>query len=51
MKRELEELQALYGVQPTPEPYDYVMKLYQSFDRKKIIFSDEYYDALGIERD
>lgn len=33
------------------EPYDYVKDLQSRFDCSGIVYSDEYCDVLGLERD
>lgn len=38
------------GLSPMAEPYDYVKDLQSHFDYSGIVYSDEYYDVLGIER-
>ncbi|MBE6038009.1 MAG: hypothetical protein E7218_02230 [Anaerofustis stercorihominis] len=38
------------GVKEINDPFSYVKELQKDFDYSKIIFSDEYYDILGIER-
>lgn len=39
------------GLSPMAEPYDYVKDLQSRFDYSGIVYSDEYYDVLGIEKD
>lgn len=33
------------------EPYEYVKELQSRFDNSGIVYSDEYYNILGIERE
>ncbi|MDU2197068.1 MAG: hypothetical protein E7E21_01435 [Peptostreptococcaceae bacterium] len=35
---------------PFESPYEYVKELQAKFDYTKLIFTDEYYDVLGIDR-
>lgn len=35
---------------PIDEPFDYVKNIQVDFDGRKIEYSDEYYDVMGIER-
>lgn len=39
------------GLSPIANPYEYVKELQSNFDNSGIAYRDEYYDALGIERD
>ncbi len=48
---ELAELAQMFALTPLTEPYDVIKALTDSFDRTKLVFSDEYYDVLGIDRD
>jgi len=49
-RRPLALLQEELGIVPMDSPFEYVKTLQSKFDYDKIKFSDEYYDALGIER-
>lgn len=39
-----------FNLEPEPHPYEYVKNVQSDFDDSKIIYSDEYYDVLGLER-
>ena len=39
------------GISSIDNPYDYVKELQSHFDNSGIMYSDEYYDVLGIERE
>lgn len=42
-------LQEKLDLTPIEKPYEYVKKIQSKFDYTKIKFTDEYYDALGID--
>jgi len=42
-------LQQELGLLPMDDPFEYVKSIQKDFDDSKIRFSDEYYDAAGIE--
>lgn len=37
-------------IQPMEEPYEYVKAIQEQFDGRKIKYSNEYYDVLGLKR-
>ena len=45
----LNYLQEKLGLDPFETPYEYVKTLQSKFDYSQIKFTDEYYDALGID--
>ena len=38
------------GVVPQPDPFGYIKRLQEEFPYEKIVFSNDYYDILGLER-
>lgn len=46
----LNTLKSELNVTPHPQPYEYVKELQLTFDYNKIIFSEEYYDVLGLTK-
>lgn len=48
--REIDDLRDTFNLVTLDDPYGYVMGLVNSFDYKKICYSEEYYDVLGIEK-
>ena len=49
-KAALNTLRTEFGIEAKPNAYQYVKSLQANFDYSKIPFSEEYYDALGVER-
>lgn len=45
----LNTIQEEFGLEPMPNPFDYVKRLQKEFDPSVLQFSDEYYDTLGLE--
>ena len=39
-----------FNLSPMEQPYRYVKQIQDSFDDSKIAYSDEYFEALGLER-
>ena len=39
-----------FGVVPQPDPFGYIKRLQEEFPYEKIVFSNDYYDILGLER-
>ena len=46
----LENIQKKLRLEPMSNPFEYVKSIQKEFDDSKIIYSDEYYDTLGIDR-
>ena len=46
----IDMIQKELDITPMEDPYAYVKKVQKDFDGSKIIYSDEYYETLGIER-
>ena len=38
------------GVVPQPDPFGYIKRLQEEFPYEKIVFSNDYYDILGLDR-
>ena len=47
----LEKIKMELGISPMEDPYGYVKEVQKNFDRSKIIYSDAYYETLGMQRD
>lgn len=47
----LSYLEKELSISPIAEPYEYVKELQSRFDNSGIVYSDGYYDVLGIERE
>ncbi len=45
----LEKIQNELGIKPMEEPFEYVKTIQKDFDYKKLRFTAEYYDVLGLE--
>lgn len=50
-KAVLEKIKTEFDISPMEDPYGYVKEVQQDFDGSKIIYSDAYYETLGIQRD
>lgn len=50
VKRALDTIRKELGIAPIETPFEYVKALQSGFPYGKIPFTDEYYDALGLER-
>lgn len=48
--RELNELKEVFDIIPMDNPYEYIKNIMLSVDVKNIMYTDQYYDVLGIER-
>lgn len=46
----LEEIRKVLKLEQMENPYEYVKAVQEQFDDRKIKFSNEYYDTLGLER-
>ena len=46
----VETLRSKFHLEPMDDPYGYVRALQSDFDGSLIVYSGEYYDALGLER-
>lgn len=49
-KAALDTIQKELGIIPMEAPYAYVKEVQKDFDDSKIVYSDDYYETLGIER-
>lgn len=49
-KEALEKIEKLFNTEKMPDPYSYVKAIQNGFDYSSIPYSDEYYDATGIEK-
>lgn len=47
----LEKIRTELGITPMEDPYAYVKEVQKDFDGSKIIYSDMYYETLGIDRE
>ncbi len=45
----LDRIQTVLKTEPAENPFDYVKAIQKEFDYKKLRFSEEYYDVLGLE--
>lgn len=50
-KEALEIIQKDFNISPMQDPYEYVKNLQANYDKSGIIYSDDYYDTLGIIRE
>lgn len=48
INQNLSELKNAFDLSVISDPYEYILKVFSAFDDKKVKFSEEYYDILGL---
>lgn len=48
--KELNKLKEIFDIIPMDNPYEYIKNIMSSVDVKNIMYTDQYYDVLGIEK-